>query len=96
MDDVEKFNLKWFLDFFPQPPPPEDYSGEVQQYKIFIGSDQNPREICPAASSQCSVQVPVNVQTLSVSAVTLYGSTPPADVPLRHSGTQMPHTKDRT
>ncbi|XP_036969484.1 interleukin-23 receptor isoform X1 [Acanthopagrus latus] len=68
-----------------KPPPPEDYSGEVQQYKIFIGSDQNPREICPAASSQCSVQVPVNVQTLSVSAVTLYGSTPPADVPLRHS-----------
>uniref|UniRef100_A0A671VZ83 Fibronectin type-III domain-containing protein n=1 Tax=Sparus aurata TaxID=8175 RepID=A0A671VZ83_SPAAU len=68
-----------------KPPPPEDYSGEVQQYKIFIGSDQNPREIYPAASSQCSVQVPADVQTLSVSAVTLYGSTPRADVPLRHS-----------
>ncbi|XP_073331914.1 interleukin-23 receptor [Pagrus major] len=68
-----------------KPLPPEDYSGEVQQYKIFLGSDQNPREICPAASSQCSVQVPANVQTLSVSAVTLYGSTPRADVPLRHS-----------
>ncbi|XP_044056758.1 interleukin-23 receptor isoform X2 [Siniperca chuatsi] len=69
-----------------KPPSPEDYSREVQQYKIFLGNGQKQEVTCHAALSQCSVQVPADVQALSISAVTLYGTSPPADVPLRHSG----------
>ncbi|XP_070765192.1 interleukin-23 receptor isoform X2 [Enoplosus armatus] len=69
-----------------KPLSPEDYSGEVQQYKIFLGNDQKQEVTCHAAWSRCSVQVPAEVQALSVSAVTLYGTSPPTDVPLRHSG----------
>ncbi len=72
-----------------QPLSPEDYSGEVQQHKIFLGNDQKKEVTCRAALSQCSVQVPAEVQALSISAVTSYGTSPPADVPLRHSGTQI-------
>lgn len=76
--------MDWLL---PQPPSPEDYSGEVQQYKIFLGKDQKQEITCPAVLNQCSVLVPAEVQALSVSAVISYGTSPPADVPLRHSGT---------
>lgn len=71
----------------PQPPSREDYSGEVQQYKIF--NEKIKERTCAAALSQCTVQVPEELQAISVSAVTSYGASPPADVPLRHSGTQM-------
>ncbi|XP_029356819.1 interleukin-23 receptor isoform X1 [Echeneis naucrates] len=81
---VQELTVLW------KPPPPEDYSGKVQQYKIFLADDQKLEVICPANSSQCSVQRSADVQTLSVSAVTLYGSSPPADVPLRHSGVSGP------
>lgn len=80
----------------PQPPSPEDYSGEVRQYKIFLGSDQKQEVTCRAALSQCSVQIPAEVQALSISAVTSYGTSPPADVPLRHSGAQIFDTEDKT
>ncbi|XP_070689066.1 interleukin-23 receptor [Pempheris klunzingeri] len=69
-----------------KPPPPEDYSGEVLQYKIFLGNDQKQEVTCPAALNQLPLQVPVEVQALSISVVTSYGTSPPADVPLRHSG----------
>ncbi|XP_039985128.1 interleukin-23 receptor [Xiphias gladius] len=79
-------NRLWNLTVMWKPPPTEDYSGEVQQYKIFLAYDQKQEVSCPATSSQCSVQVPAEVQALTVSAVTSYGSSPPADVPLRDSG----------
>lgn len=67
-----------------QPLPPEDYSGEVLQYKILL--DNRRKEMCAAASSLCLVQVPAEVQDLSVSAVTSYGTSPPAKLDLRHTG----------
>lgn len=69
-----------------KPPSPENYTGAVQRYEIFLGKDQKQEVTCAAALSKCSVQVPVELQALSISAVTLYGKSPPADVPLRHSG----------
>ncbi|XP_034737540.1 interleukin-23 receptor isoform X2 [Etheostoma cragini] len=73
-----------------QPPSPDDYTGAVQQYKIFLGNDQKQEVTSCAAVSPCSVQVPAEVQALSVSAVTLYGMSPPANVPLRLSGDVRP------
>ncbi|XP_027145720.1 interleukin-23 receptor isoform X2 [Larimichthys crocea] len=69
-----------------KPPSPEDFSGELQHYKIFWGSDQKQEVTCHAALSQCLVEVPAEVQALSVSAITSYGASPPAEVSLRHSG----------
>ncbi|XP_040895464.1 interleukin-23 receptor isoform X2 [Toxotes jaculatrix] len=69
-----------------KPPRPEDYSGEVQHYKIFLANDPNLEVICPAPWSLWSVPVSAQVQAVSISAVTSYGSSPRADVPLRHSG----------
>uniref|UniRef100_A0A3Q4ACQ7 Fibronectin type-III domain-containing protein n=1 Tax=Mola mola TaxID=94237 RepID=A0A3Q4ACQ7_MOLML len=71
-----------------KPPSREDYSGEVQQYKIF--NEKIKERTCAAALSQCTVQVPEELQAISVSAVTSYGASPPADVPLRHSGESGP------
>ncbi|XP_053285858.1 interleukin-23 receptor isoform X2 [Pleuronectes platessa] len=71
-----------------KPPHPDDYSGVVQEYKIFF--DQKEAATSPATSSQRSVMIPAEVQALSVSAVTSYGSTPAADVPLTHSGVSGP------
>ncbi|XP_071343501.1 interleukin-23 receptor isoform X2 [Trachinotus anak] len=79
-------NGSWMLTVLWKPPSPEDYSGKVQQYKIFLANDQKQEVSCPATSSWCLVPIPPEVQAVSVSAVTLYGSSPPADVPLRHSG----------
>lgn len=75
--------------FLPQPLSPEDYSGEVHHYVISLANDQKQDVTCTATLSQCSVQVPAEVQALSVSAVTSYGTSPPAHVPLRPSGTQI-------
>ncbi|XP_054459001.1 interleukin-23 receptor [Anoplopoma fimbria] len=69
-----------------KPPSPDDFSGSVQNYKIYLGNDQKQEVTCPAALSRCSLQVPAELQELSISTVTLYGASPPADVPLRHSG----------
>ncbi|XP_032380964.1 interleukin-23 receptor isoform X2 [Etheostoma spectabile] len=74
----------------PQPPSPDDYTGAVQQYRIFLGNDQNQEVTSCAAVSPCSVQVPAEVQAVSISAVTLYGMSPPANVPLRLSGDVRP------
>lgn len=74
-----------------KPPSPEDYSGEVQHYIIFFGKDKKKNMTCAAAAlSQCLVQVPTEVQMLSISMVTLYGTSPPADVPLKQSGNNGP------
>lgn len=67
-----------------QPLPPEDHSGELLQYKILLHNGHE--EMCAAASSLCLVQVPADVQALSVSAVTSYGTSPPANLDLRHTG----------
>ncbi|TWW57690.1 Interleukin-12 receptor subunit beta-2 [Takifugu flavidus] len=67
-----------------KPPPPEDFSGEVQFYKI---SAENMEERnYSAVLRQCTFQVPAGLQAVSVSAATLYGTSPPANVSLRRSG----------
>ncbi|KAM3876143.1 interleukin-12 receptor subunit beta-2-like [Diretmus argenteus] len=73
-----------------KPLPPWDYSGEVQQYKIFVDYGQKQEFTCPAAVSQCSIQVSPGVPALSVSAVTSYGKSPLAAVSLRTSGVSGP------
>ncbi|XP_074524018.1 interleukin-23 receptor [Halichoeres trimaculatus] len=73
-----------------KPPSPKDYSGEVQHYIIFSGEEKRKNTTCVAAVSQCLVQVPADVQTLSISVVTLYGTSPPADMPLKQSGDHGP------
>ncbi|XP_047192804.1 interleukin-23 receptor isoform X2 [Scophthalmus maximus] len=84
------FSSRRMVIVFWKPPPPEDHSGEVQEYKIFLANDQKEEVTCPATLSQWSVHVPAEGQAVSISAVTSYGSTPPADVPLRHSGVSGP------
>ncbi|XP_049444202.1 interleukin-23 receptor isoform X1 [Epinephelus fuscoguttatus] len=73
-----------------KPPPLEDYSGALHQYKIFLGNDHKQEVTCRAALSQFSLPLPAEVWALSISAVTSYGSSPPAEVPLRHSGDSGP------
>ncbi|XP_038572256.1 interleukin-23 receptor isoform X3 [Micropterus salmoides] len=85
----QKTNGERMVTVLWKPLSPEDY-GEVQRYRIFLGNDQKEERPCDAALNQCSVQVPADVQALSISAVTLYGTSPPADVPLRHSGDFRP------
>lgn len=68
-----------------QPPPPGDHSGEVQRYKILNGDEEE--TICPANHTRRSIRVPAGRRAVSISAVTPYGTSPPADVPLRYSGT---------
>lgn len=70
-----------------QPPLPEDYSGEVQYYKIF--AENMEERIYFAVLRQCTFQVPAGLQAVSVSATTLYGTSPPANVSLRHSGARI-------
>ncbi|XP_017262324.1 interleukin-23 receptor [Kryptolebias marmoratus] len=82
LNGLKKVTVLW------KPLPPEDYSGDLLQYKVLLGNDHE--EICAAASSQCSVQVPAEVQALSVVAVTSYGTSPPANVDLRHAGVSVP------
>lgn len=68
-----------------QPPSPGDYNGEILYYKVLIKDFHE--KICAAASNMCSVLVPEEVQALSISAVTPYGTSPPAEVEIRQSGT---------
>ncbi|CAJ1060178.1 interleukin-23 receptor [Xyrichtys novacula] len=77
-----------------KPPSPEDYSGELQHYIISYGNDKKKYMTCAAALSQCSVQVPAEVQVLSISVVTLYGTSPSADVLLKQSGNCGPVLKE--
>lgn len=63
----------------------KDYSGELQQYNIW--TEQWKEVSCPAASNQCTVSVPGEARSLSVSAVTTYGTSPPAHLPLTRTGT---------
>ncbi|XP_020509160.2 interleukin-23 receptor [Labrus bergylta] len=73
-------------------PNPEDYSGKVQRFEISLGNEQ--KQNVTANLSQCSVPLSAEVQALSVSAVTLYGTSPPAEVPLRQSGHSGPVLRD--
>ncbi|KAG7233972.1 hypothetical protein INR49_028686, partial [Caranx melampygus] len=75
-----------------KPPPPDDHSGEVQLYRVLLANDEK-QELPP---SQCSVEVPAEVQAVSISAVTLYGLSPPADVPLGCSGVSGPALRELT
>ncbi|XP_077963960.1 interleukin-23 receptor isoform X2 [Gasterosteus aculeatus] len=77
-----------------KPPSPEDHSGAVQSYLILL--DQKQQVMCDAAVSQWSLQVPAELQELSVTAVTLYGTSPPAKVPLGPSGDRGPVLKELT
>ncbi|XP_076009183.1 interleukin-23 receptor isoform X2 [Genypterus blacodes] len=78
-DGLQAVTVLW------KPLSPEDYSGEVKEY-IILDNDQKQQMTCAGDVSQGSVQVPPGTQTLSVSAVTSYGKSPLAHVPLRHSG----------
>uniref|UniRef100_A0A3P8SMS1 Fibronectin type-III domain-containing protein n=1 Tax=Amphiprion percula TaxID=161767 RepID=A0A3P8SMS1_AMPPE len=71
-----------------KPPSPEDYSGKVKEYNIFLANHR--KHTCAAAVNRCSVQVPAVIKTMSVSVVTSYGRSPPAHVALRHSGVLGP------
>ncbi|KAM8875224.1 interleukin-23 receptor [Spinachia spinachia] len=71
-----------------KPPSPEDHSGAVQSYLILLGQEQ--QAMCDAALSRWSLQEPADLQGLSVSAVTSYGISPPAKVPLGPSGDRGP------
>ncbi|XP_013855593.1 leukemia inhibitory factor receptor, partial [Austrofundulus limnaeus] len=77
-----------------KPLPPDDYSGELLQYNILL--DDGHEEVCAAASSLCVVQVPAGVQALRVSAVTSYGTSPPANLDLRHTGVSVPILQELT
>ncbi|XP_014326897.1 interleukin-12 receptor subunit beta-2-like [Xiphophorus maculatus] len=83
LGDQAKPGLRSVTVFW-KPLPVEDYSGELLRYSIVL--DDGREEICPAASSQCSVQAPVAVLGLNVSAVTSSGASPPAFADLRHAG----------
>uniref|UniRef100_A0A3B3UDH6 Interleukin-12 receptor subunit beta-2-like n=1 Tax=Poecilia latipinna TaxID=48699 RepID=A0A3B3UDH6_9TELE len=78
---------------FWKPPPVEDYSGELLRYSIVL--EDGREEICPAASSQCSIQAPVAVLGLNVSVVTSSGASPPAFVDLKHAGAIKSHKSVR-
>ncbi|XP_026201236.1 interleukin-23 receptor isoform X2 [Anabas testudineus] len=77
-----------------KPPPLEDYSGKVQHYMIFPPNGLKQDVICAATMNRCAVQVPAEIQALSISVVTSYGISPPAHVPLRHSGGFVPVLRD--
>uniref|UniRef100_A0A672IEM7 Fibronectin type-III domain-containing protein n=1 Tax=Salarias fasciatus TaxID=181472 RepID=A0A672IEM7_SALFA len=81
---------------FWKPPSPEDYSGEVQQYKIFWVTDQKHEVTCAAADVQWTGRVSSEVQTLAVAAVTSYGTSPPAQVTLTHSDALGPVLEELT
>lgn len=74
-----------------QPPALENYSSELQKYKIII--DQREDIKLDAAVNQHTIPVPSEDQALSISAVTAHGESPPADVPLRDSGAHMLYSK---
>ncbi|XP_068449140.1 interleukin-23 receptor [Clinocottus analis] len=69
-----------------KPPSPDDYSGALQSYRIFLGDGQKQEVTCAAALSRRSLQVPAGLRALSISAVALYGTSPPAHLPLGPSG----------
>uniref|UniRef100_A0A3P9MPC0 Fibronectin type-III domain-containing protein n=1 Tax=Oryzias latipes TaxID=8090 RepID=A0A3P9MPC0_ORYLA len=71
-----------------KPPNPEDYNGEILHYKVLMKNFHE--KICTAASNLCSVLVPEEVQVLSISAVTPYGTSPPAEVEIRQSAVPGP------
>ncbi|XP_036067540.1 interleukin-23 receptor isoform X4 [Oryzias melastigma] len=75
-----------------KPPSPGDYNGEILHYKVLIKDFHE--KICAAASNMCSVLVPEEVQALSISAVTPYGTSPPAEVEIRQSGVSGPSLQD--
>ncbi|XP_037530755.1 interleukin-23 receptor [Nematolebias whitei] len=77
-----------------KPPPSEDYSGELLEYQILL--DNGHVQSCAAASSLCLLQVPAEVQAASVTAVTSYGTSPPANVNFRHTGVLVPVLRDLT
>ncbi|KAF3691117.1 Leukemia inhibitory factor receptor [Channa argus] len=68
-----------------KPPPSDDYSGDLQHYKIFLANDQKQIVTCAANLCHCPVLVPEEVHALSISAFTTYGTSPPEDVPFRTS-----------
>ncbi|RVE74003.1 hypothetical protein OJAV_G00037010 [Oryzias javanicus] len=75
-----------------KPPSPEDYNGEILHYKVLFKDFHE--KICAAAFNMCSFLVPEEVQGLSISAVTLYGTSPPAEVEIRQSGVSGPRLQE--
>uniref|UniRef100_A0AAV2KS94 Fibronectin type-III domain-containing protein n=1 Tax=Knipowitschia caucasica TaxID=637954 RepID=A0AAV2KS94_KNICA len=66
-----------------EPLPSHDYSGAVCGYEVFLGDGQKQNHNC------CSATVPL-LQPISVTAVTSYGTSPPATVPLTQSDSPGP------
>ncbi|XP_029002020.1 interleukin-23 receptor isoform X2 [Betta splendens] len=89
-------NKLWNVTVLWKPPSPEDFSGQVQRYVIVVGHNLKQAVTCGAALTQCSVPVPGEVPALTVSAVTSYGASPPAVVPMRRSGGFAPTLNEVT
>ncbi|XP_033820585.2 interleukin-23 receptor [Periophthalmus magnuspinnatus] len=79
---------------FWKPPPSHEYSGEVSQYEIDFGDGQKQEHRC-APMSECSARVPL-LPPISVTAVTPYGTSPPATVPLTQSDAPGPVLREVT
>ncbi|XP_061744172.1 interleukin-12 receptor subunit beta-2-like isoform X2 [Nerophis ophidion] len=71
-------------------PPPDDYSGQVEGYRIWLGHDTKQEVRCNASLTQCDLQVHQDISALSLSVNTTFGSSPPAHLPLTLSGDSSP------
>lgn len=81
-------NEQQMVTVFWKPPPADDFSGVIHRYEIFFGDGQKQEEVC-ATLSPCSATVPL-LRPISVTAVTTYGTSPPAAVPLTQSDAPGP------
>lgn len=86
---VQLENGQQILTVLWKPPDADVYSGEVLWYEILYGDDQRQEVNCSAMSPHCSVHVPL-LKPISVRAVTVYGTSPPAHVPLTISDAPGP------
>ncbi|XP_061894787.1 interleukin-23 receptor [Entelurus aequoreus] len=81
---LRKVTLLW------KAPPPDDYSGQVECYRISLGQDSKQEVRCNASLTQCDLQVHHDISALSLSVNTTFGTSPPAHLPLTLSGDSSP------
>nr|XP_061834492.1 interleukin-12 receptor subunit beta-2-like [Nerophis lumbriciformis] len=77
---LRKVTLLW------KAPPPDDYSGQVECYRISLGQESKQEVRCNASLTQCDLQVHHDISALSLSVNTTFGTSPPAHLPLTLSG----------
>ncbi|XP_072771246.1 interleukin-23 receptor [Nerophis lumbriciformis] len=73
---LRKVTLLW------KAPPPDDYSGQVECYRISLGQESKQEVRCNASLTQCDLQVHHDISALSLSVNTTFGTSPPAHLPL--------------